>query len=70
MSGIDPWIVVLVMIGGSVAVLRLVGGTVPAAFPFSRSVGGVTVADLDAIRDEAARVLSLFPRTLMPTGAA
>jgi hypothetical protein len=60
-----------VAVGGSwVAVLRLVGGAVPAAFPFSGSGGGVTVADLDAIRDEAARVLALFPRTLMSTGAA
>ncbi len=54
--------------GPWVAVLRLVGVSAPPAFPFVGPGKGVSIADLEAIRDEARQLLAAFPRTLIPPG--
>jgi hypothetical protein len=58
-----------VAVGGSwIAFLRLVGESASPASPFVRLGPGVSIADLEAIRDESVRLLAMFPRTLIPPG--
>lgn len=57
--------------GGSwLAVLRLVGVSAPPSFPFTGPGKGVSIADLDGIREETGRLLAAFPRTLISSGAS